>query len=157
MEELFEPFCSNHRQLRQQMHSVTAVGSKSTLLKSRTTLWYSSTTATHTQAHTNTGQTWQSAEHRTPLQPKIPAGFRWNSGEFFYLVSPAKMFCRWRLSFKPHISPRPSCTHFSIILLVDPPPNTASQIRCSMHQHPLPPSDTYSLRSSSGGACKRNR
>ena len=76
MEELFEPFCSNHRQLRQQMHSVTAVGSKSTLLKSRTTLWYSSTTATHTQAHTNTGQTWQSAEHRTPLQPKIPAGFQ---------------------------------------------------------------------------------
>ena len=29
MEELFELFCSNHRQLRQQMHSVTAVGSKS--------------------------------------------------------------------------------------------------------------------------------
>ena len=28
MEELFEPFCSNHRQLGQQMHSVTAVGSK---------------------------------------------------------------------------------------------------------------------------------
>jgi hypothetical protein len=54
VEELFEPFCSNHRQLRQQMHSVTAVGSKSTLLKSRTTLWYSTTTANSllTQVHT---------------------------------------------------------------------------------------------------------
>ena len=158
MEELFEPLCSNHRQLRQQMHSVTAVGSKSTLLKSRTTLWYSTTTATHS-THTNTGQTWQSAEHRTPLQPKIPAGFRCipvTAGQA-QLVSPAKMFCRWRLSFKPPISPAHHVPISVSFFFVDPPPNTASQIRSSMHQHPLPPSDTYSLRSSSGGACKRNR